>query len=215
MPPNSQNRRQFLFKLSLITLAAGAGKWVWDQDDLGNRIKARLPKLGNLDEWSPATKQEKIQGKRSYQRKTILPHEKNYEEFIAKLKLRYISPHEVISAHRRERSGVKNSLPPRTLWNRIKLPLQMADTLRSRLGCRLEYIASAYRSPAYNAKCPGAATQSYHMKNCALDLVFDCAPEEAMREAKKMRREGLFKGGLGLYRTFIHIDTRGRNATWG
>jgi len=36
-----------------------------------------------------------------------------------------------------------------------------------------------------------------------------------MAEAKKMREEGLFRGGLGLYKTFIHLDTRGRNATWG
>ncbi len=61
---------------------------------------------------------------------------------------------------------------------------------------------------------PGSASRSYHTKNCALDLVYDCPPEEALAEAKKMRSEGRFKGGLGLYSNFIHLDTRGSNAVW-
>jgi hypothetical protein len=29
-----------------------------------------------------------------------------------------------------------------------------------------------------------------------------------------MRREGIFKGGLGKYKTFVHVDVRGKNADW-
>ena len=143
-----------------------------------------------------------------------LPDEANYKEFIASLDLKFISPHEVIAAHRRERNGVANSLPPREFWTRIAPTLQVADQLRARLGVRLNYITSAYRSPAYNRQCPGAATHSQHTKNRALDLVYDCDTQIAMTEALAMRDAGLFKGGLGLYNNFIHIDTRGRNATW-
>jgi hypothetical protein len=29
-----------------------------------------------------------------------------------------------------------------------------------------------------------------------------------------MRKEGVFKGGVGRYPGFTHIDTRGSNADW-
>jgi len=32
--------------------------------------------------------------------------------------------------------------------------------------------------------------------------------------ARKMRTEGLFKGGVGSYSSFTHVDTRGQNADW-
>jgi|GEM_PF-623291 len=144
----------------------------------------------------------------------ILPDEKDYAAFLATLKLRYIAPHEVISAHRRERNGVQNTLPPRHLWQQMVPTLRVADELRSRLGVKLLYIASAYRSPNYNRQCPGAASNSYHIKNRALDLIYDCSTSHAMSVAKSLRDEGYFKGGLGKYSSFIHIDTRGYNATW-
>ena len=63
--------------------------------------------------------------------------------------------------------------------------LRVDDKIRTRLGSQLNYINSAYRSPAYNAKCPGAASRSYHMQNCALDLMFDCGSETAFAMAKR------------------------------
>jgi len=145
----------------------------------------------------------------------ILPHESDYAEFLNNLDLRYISPNEILSPHRRERNGVANVLPPREFWQSMVPTLKVADELRHRLGIKLSYITSAYRSPEYNAQCPGASPGSYHTKNVALDLVYDCPTTIAIEEARKMRDEGLFKGGLGLYKSFIHIDTRGRNANWG
>ena len=92
---------------------------------------------------------------------------------------------------------------------------RFADKLRERLGVPLKFVVSAYRSPQYNAKCPGASSRSQHLYNRALDLVYDCPSEDAFAMAKTLREEGFFKGGLGLYESFIHLDTRGRNATWG
>ena len=146
---------------------------------------------------------------------TPLPGQKSYGEFISSLELEYISPSEIFAAHRRTRNGISNSLPPKKMWTRLAPTLRVADELRHRLGVPLTYIASAYRSPAYNRQCPGAAKYSQHTQNRALDLVFACPSQDAFKEARKMRNEGKFKGGLGLYSSFIHIDTRGRNATWG
>lgn len=141
--------------------------------------------------------------------------QREYGMYLDTLELRYITKHEVFSAHRRSRNGVHNRLPPEYMWRRIGSALKIADNLRHRLGVKLTYIASAYRCPEYNDECPGSAKFSQHMQNRALDLVFDCPPKAAFAEAKKMRDEEKFRGGLGLYSSFIHLDTRGYNATWG
>jgi hypothetical protein len=142
------------------------------------------------------------------------PHEEQYAHFIHSLDLLYIAPFELLRVHRNSHRGVSNSLPPEKLWAEMGKTLKVADELRARLGRKMLLITSAYRSPRYNRVIPGSASRSYHTKNCALDLVYDCPPEEALAEAKKMRSEGRFKGGLGLYSNFIHLDTRGSNAVW-
>lgn len=77
-------------------------------------------------------------------------------------------------------------------------------------------ILSSYRSPEYNRAIGDAAPKSLHMQFKALDIaVAGVAPATVFRILKKWRDAGKFKGGLGLYRTFVHIDTRGINATWG
>ena len=144
-----------------------------------------------------------------------LENQDEYGAFLKTLSLRYISPAEIFAAHRRSRNGISNALPPKHLWARMAPTLELADELRHRLGVKLSYIASAYRSPDYNKQCPGAAKYSQHIQNRALDLVYECSPKDAFNEARKMRNEGKFRGGLGLYSSFIHLDTRGRNATWG
>lgn len=136
-----------------------------------------------------------------------------YAKFIAKLDLRYIRPREVIQPHRRIRNGVPNTLPPSHLWDHIPPTLQVADEIRHRLGTPLDFITSAYRCPSYNRQC-GGASQSLHMRNNALDLVYASGSQAAFDIAEELRAEGFFRGGLGLYPGFIHIDTRGYNASW-
>ncbi len=138
----------------------------------------------------------------------------DYASFIGGLGLRHIRPHELISAHDRARRGVHNTLPPRELWERMGQTLLVADELRDRLGVPLRRITSAYRSPAYNARCPGAARNSQHTQNRALDLIFDASPGRVFKTAERLRAEGAFRGGIGLYPGFVHVDTRGHNATW-
>ena len=143
-----------------------------------------------------------------------LESEKEYAAFLGKIPLQFITPEEVIRPHRNIRNGVPNELPPRSYWARIEKTLLVADQIRRRLKRPLHLINSAYRSPSYNKACPGTATWSYHMKNQALDLMFTGGSTDAAEVAKKLRAERFFKGGIGTYPNFIHIDTRGSNATW-
>lgn len=145
----------------------------------------------------------------------LLECEKEYAGYLSSLELKHIRPFEIIRPHRNVHGEVANQLPPESIWESIAPTLRVADELRERLGSQLRAINSAYRSPAYNATCPGAARNSLHTKNRALDLVFDCGPKTAFQMAEKIRAEGIFKGGIGLYSSFIHVDTRGYCATWG
>lgn len=113
------------------------------------------------------------------------------------------------------RRGVSNNPPPRNLWENIVPTLRVVDSLRDYFG-RSIVILSSYRSPCYNAAIDGAATKSYHMQFCALDIaVAGKSPRQVFTVLEKWRDAGKFKGGLGLYNSFVHIDTRGSNATWG
>jgi hypothetical protein len=140
---------------------------------------------------------------------------REYEAFLAGLNLRHIQPMEMLRPHFKVRGTIANELPPRESWTNIAPTLRVADELRERLGSRLAAIASAYRTPAYNAACPGAASHSYHVRNMALDLIFDCEAEKVAKAAETLRAEGFFTGGIGRYPGFTHIDTRGRAADWG
>jgi N-acetylmuramoyl-L-alanine amidase len=51
----------------------------------------------------------------------------------------------------------------------------------------------------------------------ALDIAFDgVSPQRVYDRLMEWRKAGRFTGGLGLYPSsgFVHIDTRGNNATW-
>lgn len=137
-----------------------------------------------------------------------------YEEMLARLELRYLQPIEVIRPHFRARGTVLNTLPPRELWPNIAETLRVADEIRHQVGVPLRAIVSAYRCPAYNAACPGAALFSRHTHNDALDLVYDCEPEKVVTAAEALRDQGVFTGGIGRYASFTHIDTRGVSADW-
>jgi lysozyme len=88
---------------------------------------------------------------------------------------------------------------------------KVLDEARKRLGASIR-ITSAYRSPAYNKRI-GGVSNSTHVRFNATDLV-TAQPASLYLVLLDLRREGMFKGGLGLYRSFVHLDTRGTNATW-
>jgi uncharacterized protein YcbK (DUF882 family) len=136
-------------------------------------------------------------------------------DWFASQRFRNFGAGEFTSYFARERKGVKNSLPPRRIWKNIVPALRIVDELRDSFGkpCR---ILSSYRSPDYN-KAVGGVSSSQHLEFTALDIAFNgISPQRVYDRLLEWRRAGKFVGGLGLYLSsgFVHIDTRGRNATW-
>lgn len=140
----------------------------------------------------------------------------NYEDFLSGLQLRWFSPREVTNYANSTRSGVSNSLPEDPqLWENLVPTLWVLDQLRESINLPIR-LTSIYRSPAYN-KSVGGSSGSFHKKNAAIDFQVDgMTPPQSFNALNKMRNAGCFTGGLGLYSTFVHLDTglRGRNATW-
>lgn len=93
------------------------------------------------------------------------------------------------------------------------------EAIRATLGGPI-YINSAYRTSAYN-RAVGGAKQSQHVFGRALDLRHPALPAvdvfTAIR-AMQQRDELPHLGGLGRYKSFVHIDVRpkrdGRVAVW-
>lgn len=137
----------------------------------------------------------------------------SYTEFLEGLQLRYFAPQEITSYAERERNGAKNGLPPEVLWKNIVPTLWVLDQLRELFESPIT-LTSIYRNDAYN-RAVGGATNSYHKRNQAIDFqVRDVSPVKVDQTLKEWRTVGVFRGGIGLYSTFVHIDTRGSNATW-
>lgn len=143
--------------------------------------------------------------------KKVLPAVKRFQKELDKLGIKYFTAEEVFFKGASNASNGLNTEPPEELWNNIYSTIKIADQARDKHGKPIK-IASAYRSPAYN-KAIGGEKKSYHMKFNALDLRTS-APKSLHRILTEMRNRGLFKGGLGLYKTFVHVDTRGYNADW-
>tara|TARA_R110000824_G_scaffold150209_6_gene320744 strand:+ start:3574 stop:3978 length:405 start_codon:yes stop_codon:yes gene_type:complete len=76
-------------------------------------------------------------------------------------------------------------------------------------------IISGYRTPKYNRRI-GGARKSQHMKAKAADIVVrGIKPKELREIITNLIKEGkIKKGGVGLYTSFVHYDTRGWNARW-
>ncbi len=144
---------------------------------------------------------------------SLLPRA-SYADFLASQGLRFGFAAEIAACARKVNRGVANSEPPVALWPKIVPTARLLERVRARFGATR--IHSAYRSPAYNATLDGSATDSQHTHHTALD--FSCAtgtPREWAAFLRAERANGTFTGGIGLYPTFVHVDTRGYRATWG
>ena len=100
------------------------------------------------------------------------------------------------------------------MWRAMAGTLMAADRVAAVLEQPINDVVSAYRSPAYNRRCPGAKPRSWHMQNFALDLQFKASPSSVACAALYVRSKGAFQGGIGRYSDFTHIDTRGHNVDW-
>ncbi len=142
---------------------------------------------------------------------SLLPE---YTRYLWNLRLKAISPAQVIEAHAKNKGAVWNSLPPKAWWTRMGYTLRVADRIALEMNVKEVEVVSAYRSPAYNANCEGAKARSWHQANVAVDVKFPVRASHVTKTARNLRDRGLFKGGVGGYWDFTHIDTRGENMNW-
>jgi hypothetical protein len=133
-----------------------------------------------------------------------------FQKLLDEQGIRYFTADEVFFRGARDAKLQLNTDPPRGLWPSLLAVVKIADEARHRLGKPLR-ITSAFRSVAYNKAIQGA-TRSWHTQGGALDL--SGSPATLHRILTEMRSEGLFRGGIGKYRTFVHVDVRGKNADW-
>jgi len=138
----------------------------------------------------------------------------DYTRYLSALKLRQISPKQVIEAHAKKKGSVWNSLPPKAWWNRMGYTLRVVDRIALEMGVHEVEIISAYRAPSYTALWAGAKTGSWHQANVATDVKFPVKASQVTAAARRLRDLGLFKGGVGGYWNFTHIDARGQNVNW-
>ncbi len=145
-----------------------------------------------------------------------------FQDFLESNYVIYFDARELLTpggSHRRVGSSGYglNRLPPRHLWEGMLASLFVIEELRERFGGELN-IVSGYRAPLYNAAI-GGARRSQHMRYTAFDVAPKSRKAEDVAKLHKilltMRdEEQLFVGGLGKYDTWVHIDTREKNANW-
>lgn len=71
------------------------------------------------------------------------------------------------------------------------------------------YVSSGYRCPTHNSAV-GGARQSYHMRGQAADITVEgVTPAEVAKYAESI---GIL--GIGLYDSFVHVDTRTSKSFW-
>jgi hypothetical protein len=105
---------------------------------------------------------------------------------------------------------------PEEYLNNIIPTARVLDTLRQYYGLPI-YILSSYRSPEYNRKV-GGAKNSLHLVFNALDFTVANKSDIKLLYNKLVKWDEEHKFdflsksgtmGLGLYKYFIHLDTRG------
>lgn len=104
----------------------------------------------------------------------------------------------------------KDGTPYPTIWkeNRaIKLGVAF-EMIRTALGDKPITVLSAYRTPAHN-RAIGGARNSQHLEGRALDLrpPTGITVQNFYRIIKALAPDCGIKG-IGLYKTFVHIDIR-------
>ncbi len=158
----------------------------------------------------------------------ITTQESKFQRLLDAAGIRYFSAREVFfkgHSHTdpKSRAFGLNTEPPEILWPHIMPTLRVLDALRAQLKQPISLV-SIYRSPAYNRAIgstnpvnPRVLTGkgSQHPRFSAADIkVRNISPAAVHAALLAMRRQGIFAGGLGIYHSFVHIDTRGYNASW-
>ena len=87
----------------------------------------------------------------------------------------------------------------------------LLENIREAAGGKAITINSGYRSPEHNAAV-GGVSNSQHVKGTAADIVVEGTdPLTVGQIAEHFLNK---KGGIGVYQTFTHVDTRTTRSRW-
>ena len=87
----------------------------------------------------------------------------------------------------------------------------LLENIREAAGGKAITINSGYRSPEHNAAV-GGVSNSQHVKGTAADIVVeDTDPLTVGQIAEHFLNT---KGGIGVYKSFTHVDTRANRSRW-
>ena len=131
--------------------------------------------------------------------------------------------------YNRCRGGRQNSVPPSRVWNNIAPTLAVLQRLRTDLGTPIN-LTSVYRDTNYNS-CIGGVANSFHSLRSdnksmtAIDFYTSATPRAVTRRLRSYRGQTytnpatggtfIFRGGIGTYGTFNHVDTRDYISNFG
>jgi len=135
---------------------------------------------------------------------------RDYQEYI-----RENAPTSDNLAYQIVHAGGDPNIPPEEYWPNIIPTARIVQEIHNHFGGAID-VTSAYRSLSYNrTHVPQSSDNSQHVQNTAIDFGLTGTSNRAIYNyALNLRQNGYFSGGVGLYGGFVHIDTRGSNATW-
>lgn len=103
---------------------------------------------------------------------------------------------------------------PESLMENIGELAEQLQILRDEIGVPI-HIISGYRTPRHN-KVIGGAKFSQHLQAKAADCVVkSLTPAQLKKIVERLIKENkLWFGGIGEYKTFLHLDIRNKPARW-
>lgn len=103
---------------------------------------------------------------------------------------------------------------PAKVVKNLKILSEQLEALREYLGKPIT-VTSGYRSPQHNLKI-GGALKSYHVLGMAADIrVKGIEPKKVAEAIEFLIKENqMLQGGIGVYKTWVHYDFRGRQMRW-
>ena len=88
--------------------------------------------------------------------------------------------------------------------------VEVLEALRVHFGKSVR-ITSGYRTPSHNKK-EGGATYSQHLYGLAADIkISGIKPKDVAAYAEKLLPD---RGGIGIYKNFVHVDVRVSKTRW-
>lgn len=136
-----------------------------------------------------------------------------FSEFLSDNGVKLVRPEELLvmgQAHHEVGNWCHglNGPPPKAMWPNIVDVSRALDALRDRTDADVTII-TAFRTPKYNL-CVGGAKQSLHMSFQTVDVKSEnWTVAELASFFRSIREEGIFEGGIGEYKAYVHIDARG------